>query len=260
VDAAVVQTGADPRVTARLSKNLNRAREALTTPSSPLTWWTGSLVEAAWQGLNSVREDLVLVEEAEIFRAEAPYFAHLAAQAGSHATTQWDPSSSSDRAAAHQLVRTAHIATAEAHQAVRGFRNFLVLLTVATALATVVGTIIDGGDRAAIAVGALAGVVATVLPLSTATSLPGPYGLTTVQALLRVPSGCVAALLSVILLRSGLAGFAPAVGNTALFYAALFGFGQTALLKLLDTQADSLQRASAPQSSAAPSSRGSTPG
>lgn len=235
----------------RIRASLNRARQVLAVPSTLVSWWSGRLVEAAWDAFDRARQDLILVEDGDLFKAETPYFAGLAARAGTHASTTWDPASSADRAAARQVVRASHIANSESHERIRQFRNFLLILTVITAMVTVIATIVDSGDRAVIAVGALAGAVATVLPLSTATALPGPYNLTVVQAVLRIPTGCVAAVLSVVLLRNGLAGLSAATGNTALFYAGLFGFSQTALLKLLDTQANNLVGAATPRTAGA---------
>jgi hypothetical protein len=222
---------------ATVQSSLDRARGVLVEPSTLATWLTGSLIDRAWAALDSARENLVLIEDPDRFRAHAGYFARLAAQVGSHASTTWDPALRQDRMAARELVLGAHIMNDQSHTAIRQFRNFLLVLTLMAAAGVVLAAILDSGDRAVLAVGALAGTAATVLPITTATALPGPYSLTTVQALLRIPSGALAALLGVV----------PATGNTALFYAVLFGVGQSVLLKLLDNQANSLVSASAPR-------------
>ena len=240
--AAELHGRPDPLVSGEVRASLQYARDVLATPSTLVTWWTGQLIDAAWAACESARRNLVLIESDDQFIAHRSYLMKLATQVGwpVGSVENWAPDLPADRAQARELWLQAHVANDRNHTAVRQFRNFLVLITAITGMAVMVAAILDGGDRSVIGVGALAGAATTVLPLASATSLSGPYSVTTVQALLRVPSGALAALISVLLLREGLSGLKPATGNTALFYAVLFGFGQTALLKLLDRQASEL--------------------
>ena len=83
-------------------------------------------------------------------------------------------------------------------------------------------------------IGALAGLATSVVTFTTATAVPGPFSVVLPQALLKMATGALTALLAVVLLVVG--GFAELKTGSrgALAYAVIFGFSQQALTRLVD--------------------------
>jgi hypothetical protein len=71
--------------------------------------------------------------------------------------------------------------------------------------------------------------------------------------LLKVGAGASTATLAVLLLHSGGAGFAPAVGDVALADAVLFGISQQAFTGLVDRRANDVLNKTPPRSGRPPS-------
>jgi hypothetical protein len=90
--------------------------------------------------------------------------------------------------------------------------------------------------------GALAGLASSVLTLTTASAVPGPFGLVLPQVPLKIAAGSLTALLAVlILVVAGLAQLKTG-SRGAFAYAVIFGFAQQAFTQLVDTQIKELSR------------------
>jgi hypothetical protein len=146
-----------------------------------------------------------------------------------------------------QLWQEAHLAVEADHAAIRQFRNFVLEAAALMSVALIIAVIVDGTHRDVIGIGAVAGAVTTVIPLTTAGRPNGPYALATAQALLRIPAGGAAALLGVLVLREGFASLQPAVGDAAVFYAVTFGLAQHILTRMVDRRAEALLAGSQPE-------------
>jgi hypothetical protein len=89
-------------------------------------------------------------------------------------------------------------------------------------------------------IGAVAGLLTTALAWRTLTHLPGPFAVSTAQAALKVPAGAAAALLGVVLVRSGILSGLSVGPSTADGYAVVFGLSQQALTQVVDNAAKKL--------------------
>lgn len=75
--------------------------------------------------------------------------------------------------------------------------------------------------------------------LARSSALASPYDLPLVQALLRIPSGSLIALLGVLLVQNNVLGaFTPQSAAGLIAYAAFFGYAQEPLLRAVDRRAD----------------------
>src|ERR1700694_5377595 len=61
----------------QVEAGVRRAREAVEARSSLPDWWSGHLVEQAWGGLQTAREDLILIQDEPTLRAQIPYLETL---------------------------------------------------------------------------------------------------------------------------------------------------------------------------------------
>ena len=169
-------------------------------------------------------------------------------------------------------MRAAHAFSDDRHDAVRRFRNALIVATIFTALlaAAIVllgmawpklmpvcapkacptgGTAPTGGDVALIALfGSLGAVLAVVSTLSTMGTPETPYSLNGPQLLLKIPVGALTGLVAVIALHAALVnGVEPLKSQAALLiYATAFGYAQQAATRLVDQRAQSVQDAARP--------------
>ncbi len=211
-------------------------------------WWTGNGVETAWNHLQTAREDLFLVEPAAAVRAQLPGLLRRMVKVSpdpAHdpqldaikkiATRDGDlsPEDRGEIKAAHEHVRVEE----DDHSEARSFRNNLLLLTAGLSIAAVaLGAITPSGFRYVL-VGAGAGLLTTALAWRSLTHLTGPFAVNTAQAALKIPAGAVAAILGVILVRSGIISGLNVNDSTAYGYAVVFGLSQQALTQVVDNAA-----------------------
>lgn len=85
---------------------------------------------------------------------------------------------------------------------------------------------------------ALGGTVGAVLALARFSALASPYDLPLVQALLRISTGALVALLGMLLTQNNVLGmFIPHTAPGLIGYAALFGYAQEPLMRAVDRRA-----------------------
>jgi hypothetical protein len=88
-------------------------------------------------------------------------------------------------------------------------------------------------------VAGVGGLLSAIVALRNLTPYSGPFGLAVVQAVLKVPAGAVTGYVGVLLMQRGLLGvIGPQDGPRVLGYAALFGFAQLAVTRLIDKRAN----------------------
>jgi hypothetical protein len=89
--------------------------------------------------------------------------------------------------------------------------------------------------------GAFGGVVGALVALRRINGFRGPYGLQFAQIALKLPAGAFIALFALVLLQSAiLPPLATVAGGKLAAYAALFGFAQESVTRLVDQQAGRL--------------------
>jgi hypothetical protein len=89
--------------------------------------------------------------------------------------------------------------------------------------------------------GAFGGVVGALVALRRINGFRGPYGLQFAQIALKVPAGAFIALFALVLLQSAiLPPLASVAGGKLAAYAALFGFAQESVTRMVDQQAGRL--------------------
>jgi len=89
--------------------------------------------------------------------------------------------------------------------------------------------------------GAVGGLVGVLIALRRIGGVRGPYGLPLAQTALKVPAGALIALFGLLVLQSSLLPGLALVDDKALAaYAALFGFAQEPVTRLVDEQAGQL--------------------
>jgi hypothetical protein len=89
--------------------------------------------------------------------------------------------------------------------------------------------------------GAFGGVVGALVALRRINGFRGPYGLQFAQVALKLPAGAFVALFALVLLQSAiLPPLASVAGGKLAAYAALFGFAQESVTRLVDQQAGRL--------------------
>jgi hypothetical protein len=245
-------TGGTEPLCQQVRDHIDAAREiAKDAPHSWKTlrnWWTGNGVETAWSHLQTAREDLLTIAPTAAVRAQLPSLQrHLvsASPDAAHdpqldaikkiAATDGDLSSE-DREqirAAHEHVRF----TEDDHSEARSFRNNLLLWTGGLAVGSIVLAGITQDGFRTLVIGAVAGVLTTALAWRDLTHLAGPFVVNTAQAALKVPAGAAAALLGVLLVRSGIISGLSVTSSTAYGYAVVFGLSQQALTQVVDNAA-----------------------
>lgn len=107
--------------------------------------------------------------------------------------------------------------------------------------------------------GAFGGVVGALVALRRINGFRGPYGLQFAQIALKLPAGAFIALFALVLLQSAiLPPLSTVAGGKLAAYAALFGFAQESVTRVVDQQAGRLlgaaRSSSDPQKTAAGSS------
>jgi hypothetical protein len=89
--------------------------------------------------------------------------------------------------------------------------------------------------------GAFGGVVGALVALRRINGFRGPYGLQFAQIALKLPAGAFIALFALVLLQSAiLPPLASVAGGKLAAYAALFGFAQETVTRMVDQQAGRL--------------------
>lgn len=87
-------------------------------------------------------------------------------------------------------------------------------------------------------VGAIAGLLAALVTLARSSHTPSPYSIPSAQVVFKAAAGAATALVGVLLLQGGtLVGLSKQPGSSVLAYAALFGFAQQILTRLVDEKA-----------------------
>jgi hypothetical protein len=90
-------------------------------------------------------------------------------------------------------------------------------------------------------VAGIGGLLSAIVALRNLDAYGGPFGLSVVQAVLKVPAGAVTGYAGVLIMQRGLLGVVgPQDGTRVLGYAALFGFAQLAVTRLLDKRAQAV--------------------
>jgi hypothetical protein len=139
-----------------------------------------------------------------------------------------------------QHIRTAHEHvrfTEDDHSEARSFRNNLLLWTAGLAIGSAVLASIEQHGFRYLVVGAVAGLLTTALAWRNLTQLGGPFAVNTAQAALKVPAGAAAALVGVLLVRSGIISGLEVSSSAAYGYAVVFGLSQQALTQVVDNAA-----------------------
>ena len=89
--------------------------------------------------------------------------------------------------------------------------------------------------------GAFGGVIGALVALRRINGFRGPYGLQFAQIALKLPAGAFIALFALVLLQSAiLPPLASVAGGKLAAYAALFGFAQESVTRMVDQQAGRL--------------------
>lgn len=90
-------------------------------------------------------------------------------------------------------------------------------------------------------IGAVAGLLAALVALSRSSHTPSPYSIPSAQVVFKAAAGAATALVGVLLLQGGaLVGLSKQPGSSVLAYAALFGFAQQILTRLVDEKAGAI--------------------
>ncbi|HZT97022.1 MAG TPA: hypothetical protein VFB34_09315 [Chloroflexota bacterium] len=232
----------ESRLAVRVQASVDRARAASGRRAGAFEWFSGSLEEEAYGHLETARETLVMLEDDDSVRAQMSSFASLAG--ASYGSPPSDPPTAGeiranlDRSAMRRLLRDQDAAAAERRAAIRELRNRVLGITFLLTLGLLIATlVVSPVFLRVMGLGALAGLLTAVVPLSRAPGRHESDGLLGAVALLKIPAGGVTALLGVVLLRKGLGGLQPARDGIALFYAVLLGLLQQALTGHVDRQA-----------------------
>jgi hypothetical protein len=240
----------------QVETGVRRAREAVEARSSLPVWWSGHLVEQAWGSLQAAREDLILIQDEPTLRAQIPYLKTLIpADEGAALAQELEAVGSTGPIPRERLaqVQRRHDVKTDVQQAlVRQIRNKIIgatlLLVVVLIVAAVSLSALGQIDLLKVmGVGAVAGTVTSVVPLTSAQTSSGPYSATGAQIALKVPAGAALALVGVLLLQTNIGGLKAATGDLAYFYAVIFGFAQQTLTRLVDKQAQGIAAAAPPR-------------
>jgi len=215
-------------------------------------WWTGNGVETAWNHLQTAREDLLTIGPAATVRSQLPALQRRLATASpdpahdpqlesikgiAAQTGDLSPGDREQIRAAHEHVRVAD----DDHSEARSFRNNLLLWTGGLAVGAIVLASIEQDGFRYLVIGAVAGLLTTALAWRNLTHLGGPFAVSTAQAALKVPAGAAAALLGVLLVRSGIISGLSASPSIADGYAVVFGLSQQALTQVVDSAAKKIE-------------------
>lgn len=242
-------------------------------------WWTGSSIEQCWSLLHGADQALLMIQNAatvagRLGEITASVQANLPAEDGRVAdyvkyidglqalpARRFDRTLDRERPRLRKIKGAADEASDAAHANLRAFRNLLIVVggvAGVAAAALAIAHVIDhgvlavcqasgsahgctgGADVGQIELaGSFGGTVGAVLALARSSALASPYDLPLVQALLRIPSGSLIALLGVLLVQNNVLGaFTPQSAAGLIAYAAFFGYAQEPLLRAVDRRAD----------------------
>ncbi len=244
-------------------------------PTEVARLWTGSANDSAWAALHRADETMYLAASDGWVKAEGPSIKALA-----QAASAWPPTgqyasllgrlrrdgavSEADREVLRVLRRADNDAWELAKARVLILRNILtcasvLLVAVLTGMAAwgaadpgIFGLRAAGacaarawaehGDVLVVELfGALGGLVSSIFAVSALRQFRRAYGLPLAQLLLKVPMGAVVALLAVLLMQHGVVTALSSIPWSAVpIYAAVFGFGQVAVTRSIDAQANRL--------------------
>jgi hypothetical protein len=206
-------------------------------------WWSGLSVETAWRCLQQAQEELWLVRPANELKGEIPYLRRLAqAQPSPDAGVQtllddWQSGELTiDPFVAKPILAAAHVATNNAHMAIRRLRNRILVLSgvVAAVVIALWSCGVTEGDI--VGLGALGGLLSVVFAVKNA-DLGAAYNVQLAQGVLKLTTGAGTAILAVALLKGG---GAASDATHLQEYAAIFGFSQQGFTRLVDEKAQVL--------------------
>jgi hypothetical protein len=242
-------------------------------------WWTGTKVTAAWESVHSAEAELVEIGSDADVSASLPRLWSWMQQAMTEAERasykdKLEGMLSGKDVLDRNLVRQAYQdvirANNDMHTGMRSFRNTLLLVSGGLAAVLIAlgiwhsvnpsflsfctgtgtGRVCPGGGGPAgptvfeiELVGALGGLLAVAFLIGEFKQPPGRYKLITGQLVLKPVAGAAAAMLAVLFLQSGLivkqSGKATSI-EIILGYAALFGFSQQLLTRIVDKRASAI--------------------
>jgi len=172
-------------------------------------------------------------------------------------------------------LRAAHAVSDDRHDAVRRFRNVLIVATALSTLLVVAVVLLGakwpslipvcgekicpsgrssptGGDVGLVALfGGIGAALAVLSTLSDIKIPEMPYSLNGPQLLLKIPAGALTGLVALIVLQAAIIeNFTPPASQAALlFYATAFGYAQQVATRLVDAKATDVLTAARPSSS-----------
>jgi hypothetical protein len=243
-------------------------------------WWTGTKVTAAWESVHSAEAELVAIGSDADVKSALPGLWSWMQQAMTEAERAsykdkmeavLSGKEALDRNLIHQAYEDVIRANNDMHTGMRSFRNTLLIVSFGlTALLVLSGiwhaaephvlsfctgtgtsTKCPGGGTTSAAgivfeielVGALGGLLAAAFLIGEFKTAPSRYNLLSGQLMLKIAAGAAAAILAILFLQSGLI-VQPSKDVTTievvLGYAALFGFSQQLLTRLVDKRASAL--------------------
>lgn len=265
-----VEGGAEER-TASIRSAIGRARTVATDKTGwcpirrMMDWWAGTSIELAWQSLHLAQEQLAVLQDPAVLRAQALHLKNLAsATFGAERAAEearlidsWSDRQP-DALVARRILAAAHAHSDAQHQNVRVLRNTLYALFLI--VSAIDGALWGAGVTvgAVVGLGALGGAVSVVFALRGAPPA-GPYNTLPPQTLLKIASGAATAIMAVKILDFANASAALSVSRDE-FYAVIFGFSQQAFTRLVDQRADDLSKSTTPRATTAvePNAPGST--
>jgi hypothetical protein len=255
--------------------DIKLARSAVARPRKAvlrdlMAIWTGSGSEAGWAALHNADENLLLVAHSDVVRAYALQmrsFVKACQRADATGTAYRGvmkrllagaPIERGDRNLLRELRREENDDWELARARLRVFRNiltstiaFLVLVLIVLAVwgAHDPGVLVlrsgaepRPADIALVEVmGGFGGLFSGVAAVRALQSFQRSYGLPLAQAVLKIPAGATSALVGMLLVQHQLfSAFKPIGWDAAPAYAFLFGVGQVAITRRVDSRAADL--------------------
>jgi len=242
-------------------------------------WWTGTKLTAAWESVHDAEAELVEVGTNADVSSSLPGLWSWMQRAMTEAERasykqKMEGMLSSKEPLDRDLLRKAYQdvirANNDVHTRMRSFRNTLVLVSTALALLLILlaawhaanpdflsfctgsakaPTCPGGSHPMALTafevefVGALGGLLAAAFLIGNFKQAPSRYNLLPGQLMLKPVTGAATAMVAVLLLQSGLIvepKGQPTSIEVVLGYAALFGFSQELLTRLVDKRASAI--------------------
>ena len=234
----------------RVRDAIGRARASVDTPGTLMSWWGGNLASRAWCELALAREELIQHQSEDVVRAQLPFLKTLSgADEGTlSAITAIKPKPGPvPRDVLAQAMREHAVRLGESHGRTRQLRNGIILAIIGIVAVLAVALHFSGPIlREAMGLGAAAGAASTVTALQSGTTISGPFGVLTAQALLKVVAGALTGWLGVLLMVFGGISALKVQGTGVILFAILFGFSQQLLTQMVDKQVGSLSAPKAP--------------